>query len=103
MDSPCIKQTVCKVFKIFQCGKYLVAYVLKHLKSIKLPSSGCSCCGSVTVFHLDRYIDAQILPYQNKQLNAYVFSNYLHKVEMKKSGPQVQQQITSSENWLGDI
>ena len=28
MDSPCIKQTVCKVFKIFQCGKYLVAYVL---------------------------------------------------------------------------
>ena len=29
MDSPCIKQTVCKVFKIFQCGKYLVAYVLK--------------------------------------------------------------------------
>ena len=30
MDSPCIKQTVCKVFKIFQCGKYLVAYVLKY-------------------------------------------------------------------------
>ena len=29
MDSPCIKQTVCKVFKIFQCGKYLVAYVHK--------------------------------------------------------------------------
>ena len=29
MDSPCIKQTVCKVLKIFQCGKYLVAYVLK--------------------------------------------------------------------------
>ena len=28
MDSPCIKQTVCKVLKIFQCGKYLVAYVL---------------------------------------------------------------------------
>ena len=27
---PCIKQTVCKVFKIFQCGKYLVAYVLKR-------------------------------------------------------------------------
>ena len=32
MDSPCIKQTVCKVFKIFQCGKYLVAYVLKKLQ-----------------------------------------------------------------------
>ena len=38
MDSPCIKQTVCKVLKIFQYGKYLVAYVLKpkftfrHLK-----------------------------------------------------------------------
>ena len=28
MDSPCIKQTVCKVLKIFQYGKYLVAYVL---------------------------------------------------------------------------
>ena len=27
MDSPCIKQTVCKVLKIFQYGKYLVAYV----------------------------------------------------------------------------
>ena len=30
MDSPCIKQTVCKVLKIFQYGKYLVAYVLKY-------------------------------------------------------------------------
>ena len=30
MDSPCIKQTVCKVLKIFQYGKYLVAYVLKE-------------------------------------------------------------------------
>ena len=30
MDSPCIKQTVCKVLKIFQYGKYLVAYVLKQ-------------------------------------------------------------------------
>ena len=30
MDSPCIKQTVCKVLKIFQCGKYLVAYVLNR-------------------------------------------------------------------------
>ena len=28
MDSTCIKQTVCKVLKIFQYGKYLVAYVL---------------------------------------------------------------------------
>ena len=33
MDSPCIKQTVCKVLKIFQYGKYLVAYVLKRSKS----------------------------------------------------------------------
>ena len=30
MDSPCIKQTVCKVLKIFQYGKYLVAYVPKR-------------------------------------------------------------------------
>ena len=29
MDSPCIEQTVCKVLKIFQYRKYLVAYVLK--------------------------------------------------------------------------
>ena len=35
MDSPCIKQTVCKVLKIFQYGKYLVAYVLKHVKDRK--------------------------------------------------------------------
>ena len=31
MDSPCIKQTVCKVLKIFQHGKYLVTYVLKSI------------------------------------------------------------------------
>ena len=31
MDSPCIKQTVCKVLKIFQYGKYLVAYVLNSI------------------------------------------------------------------------
>ena len=33
MDSPCIKQTVCKVLNRFQHGKYLVAYVLKHFLS----------------------------------------------------------------------
>ena len=32
MDSPYLKQTVCKVLKIFQYGKYLVAYLLKLLK-----------------------------------------------------------------------
>ena len=36
MDSPCIKQTVCKVLKIFQYGKYLVAYVLKEELAIKM-------------------------------------------------------------------
>ena len=30
MDSPCIKQTVCKVLNIFQHGRYLVAYVLNN-------------------------------------------------------------------------
>ena len=39
MDSPCIKQTVCKVLKIFQYGKYLVAYVLKRCRS--LPARHC--------------------------------------------------------------
>ena len=37
MDSPCIKQTVCKVLKIFQYGKYLVAYVLKISLRIYTP------------------------------------------------------------------
>ena len=36
MDSPCIKQTVCKVLKIFQYGKYLVAYVLNYQNLLKL-------------------------------------------------------------------
>ena len=36
MDSPCTKQTVCKVLKIFQYGKYLVAYVLKEIKKRQL-------------------------------------------------------------------
>ena len=31
MDSPCIKQAVCKVFRKFQHGKYLVAYVLNNV------------------------------------------------------------------------
>ena len=30
MDSPCIKQNVCKVLNIFQHGKYLVVYVLNN-------------------------------------------------------------------------
>ena len=38
MDSPCIKQTVCKVLKILQHGKYLVAYVLKNLLFSSLPA-----------------------------------------------------------------
>ena len=31
MDSPCIKQTVCKVLNTFKHGKYLVAYVLNFI------------------------------------------------------------------------
>ena len=30
------KQTVCKVLKIFQHGKYLVAYVLKDVNSVSV-------------------------------------------------------------------
>ena len=37
MDSPCIKQTVRKVLKIFQYGKYLVAYVLNTCILLDLP------------------------------------------------------------------
>ena len=40
MDSPCIKQTVCKVLKIFQYGKYLVAYVLKVVTKRQRLSDG---------------------------------------------------------------
>ena len=35
MDSPCIKQTVYKVLKIFQYGEYLVAYVLNALSWVE--------------------------------------------------------------------
>ena len=51
MDSPCIKQTVCKVLKIFQYGKYLVAYVLK-------PCSDYTYVATVhpdTVMHWDTF------------------------------------------------
>ena len=42
MDSPSIKQTVCKVLNIFQHGKYLVAYVLKcYINCI----DRCGFCG----------------------------------------------------------
>ena len=54
MDSPCIKQTVCKVLKIFQCGKYLVAYVLKHMTNIKLLELN-DFCGTL-IFLLDIYM-----------------------------------------------
>ena len=40
MDSPCIKQTVCKVLKIFQHGKYLVAYVFNILMKLKRATLG---------------------------------------------------------------
>ena len=59
MDSPCIKQTVCKVLKIFQYGKYLVAYVLnaqylKHRRTsdslnIELPIELVS--NKITFYH----------------------------------------------------
>ena len=43
MDSPYIKQTVCKVLNIFQHGKYLVAYVLKDkLYDRQLPVKDCT-------------------------------------------------------------
>ena len=47
MDSPYIKQTVCKVLNIFQHGKYLVAYVLKTIWYVgnydKNLESSCTC------------------------------------------------------------
>ena len=49
MDSPCIKQTVCKVLKIFQCGKYLVAYVLKQNFCEYAISTKVSCAGPYLV------------------------------------------------------
>ena len=54
MDSLCNKQTVCKVLNIFQYGKYLVAYVLKHeLKRYKnIPMQG-SRQVFITIWKLD--------------------------------------------------
>ena len=48
MDSPCIKQTVCKVLKIFQYGKYLVAYVLNILNN---PAQ----IGNINILYFKRY------------------------------------------------
>ena len=42
MDRPYIKPTVCKVLKIFQHGKYLVAYVLNSTKQIANSNEECS-------------------------------------------------------------
>ena len=54
MDSPGIKQTVCKVFKIFQCGKYLVAYVLNFWKLVQAGFYPISPSGPVvTSFPVD--------------------------------------------------
>ena len=55
MDSPCKKQTVCKVLNRFQHGKYLVAYVLKAVSfncliSLKI---GDNC---IQNNHLGRYM-----------------------------------------------
>ena len=44
MDSPCIKQTVCKVLKVFQYGKYLVSYVLNVLQQ-----TACLVVNPITV------------------------------------------------------
>ena len=58
MDSPCIKQTVCKVFKIFQCGKYLVAYVLKGIGYEIL-----SVAMSPSVYHRHHIVEVLIISY----------------------------------------
>ena len=50
MDSPCIKQTVCKVLKIFQYGKYLVAYVLKCKNVVLYGMSG------VAILYVEIYV-----------------------------------------------
>ena len=60
MDSPCIKQTVCKVLKIFQYGKYLVAYVLKLMvKKInkKFNANKMSLTGSMGIDQVDLDVD----------------------------------------------
>ena len=49
MDSPCIKHTVCNVLKIFQHGKYLVAYVLKSIFRFSY------LCDSTLMLNLSKY------------------------------------------------
>ena len=53
MDSPCIKQTVGKVLKIFQHRKYLVAYVLKSSHSC-----GHFCCLPITFANVGTDLDS---------------------------------------------
>ena len=69
IDSPYIKHNVCKVFKRYQCGKYLVTYVLKRVTVVlicrlmeKYPNltkqfvedhfegNLCRCTGEICIF-----------------------------------------------------
>ena len=60
MDSPCIKQTVCEVLKIFQHGKYLVANVLKLQKSQDLLKD---CFKNVNIYrYINNLLDYKLKP-----------------------------------------
>ena len=67
MDSPCIKQTVCKVFKIFQCGKYLVAYVLKAVFAEGINNG---IADSISCFQIQRF--RQLAPQAEQTPEAYI-------------------------------
>ena len=78
MDSPCIKQTVCKVLNRFQHEKYLVAYVLKlivtpkYFKMLFIPKHiYVNCAMSLSYQN-------QIVPNNanKKQPNHYIYVNH---------------------------
>ena len=70
MDSPCIKQTVCKVLKIFQYGKYLVAYVLKGLDINPLP------CG---------ISEAGLNPEPESEANKHIATKQIRPIDKKSN------------------
>ena len=91
MDSPCIKQTVCEVLKIFQYGKYLVAYVLKlptehHLDFLRLKGG---CTGSSECHIVGNHM-SQLVFFRMKRVSVHVFAILLRpkvqKAQFTKSG-----------------
>ena len=73
MDSPCIKQTVCKVLNKFHHGKYLVAYVLKA----SLTTEGI-CVETYQIARKVQTAPSRGLLQEQPELSPYVLPLHLH-------------------------